>query len=91
MGFYLYFTLIEHVPTATYSSQNGFESRRFVLHDCHDSSLFWCARSVGGVTKVPFVNFSVSAIVDLAKVPLRLFESHLNLSATIDNAEKFEK
>ena len=32
-----------------------------------------------GVTKVPFVNFSVSRIFDLVKVPLRLFGSHLYL------------
>ena len=30
-----------------------------------------------GVTKAPFVNFSVSKMFVLAKVPLRLFESHL--------------
>ena len=30
-----------------------------------------------GVTKAPFVNFSVSKIFDLVKVPLRLFESYL--------------
>ena len=29
-----------------------------------------------GVTKAPFVNFSRSKIFDLAKVPVRLFESH---------------
>ena len=29
-----------------------------------------------GVTKVPFVNFSVSKIFDLAKVPVRFLESH---------------
>ena len=33
-----------------------------------------------GVTKAPLVNFSVSKIFDLAKVPLRLFESHLFLT-----------
>ena len=32
-----------------------------------------------GVTKAPFVNFSVSKILDLVKLPLRLFESHLYL------------
>ena len=30
------------------------------------------------VTKASFVNFSVSKILDLAKVPLRLFESHFD-------------
>ena len=29
------------------------------------------------ITKAPFVNFSVSKIFDLAKVPFRFFESHL--------------
>ena len=33
-----------------------------------------------GVTKAPFVDFSVSKIFVLAKVPLRLFESHLYLT-----------
>ena len=33
-----------------------------------------------GVTKAPFVNFSVSKIFVLAKVPLTLFESHLYLT-----------
>ena len=33
-----------------------------------------------GVTKAPFVNFLVSKIFDLAKVPFRLFESHLYLT-----------
>ena len=33
-----------------------------------------------GVTKAPFVNFSVSKIFVVAKVPLRLFESHLYLT-----------
>ena len=33
-----------------------------------------------GVTKAPFANFSVSKIFDLAKVPLKLFESHLYLT-----------
>ena len=34
-------------------------------------------QSVVGITKAPFVNFSVSKIFDLAKVPARFFESHL--------------
>ena len=34
-----------------------------------------------GVTKAPFVNFSVNKIFDLAKVLLRLFESHLYLAS----------
>ena len=34
----------------------------------------------GGVTKVPFVNFSVSKIFDLVKEPLVLLESHLYLT-----------
>ena len=33
-----------------------------------------------GVTKVPFVNFSASKILDLAKVPLRFFESRIYLT-----------
>ena len=33
-----------------------------------------------GVTKAPSVNFSVSKIFDLAKLPLRLFESRLYLT-----------
>ena len=33
-----------------------------------------------GVTKVPFVNFSVSKIFDLAKVPVILFASHSYLT-----------
>ena len=33
-----------------------------------------------GVTKAPFINFSVSKIFDLAKLLLRLFESHLYLT-----------
>ena len=33
-----------------------------------------------GVTKAPFVNLSVSKILDLSKVPLKLFESHLYLT-----------
>ena len=34
-----------------------------------------CTPTGVGVTKAPFVNFSVSKIFDLAKVPDRLFES----------------
>ena len=34
-----------------------------------------------GVTKVPFVNFSISKIFDLAEVPIRFFESHSYLTA----------
>ena len=33
-----------------------------------------------GVTKAPFVNFSVSKIFNLAKVPVRFFESHLYIT-----------
>ena len=33
-----------------------------------------------GITKAPFVNFSVSNIFHLVKVPLRLFKSHLYLT-----------
>ena len=36
----------------------------------------------GGVTKASFVNFPISNIFDLAKVLLRLFESHLYLTGT---------
>ena len=38
------------------------------------------AQSVVGVTKAPLLNFSISKIFDLAKVPLRLFESHFYLT-----------
>ena len=41
----------------------------------------WRAYSLGlEVTKAPFVIFSVSKIFVIAKVPLRLFESHLYLT-----------
>ena len=33
-----------------------------------------------GVTKAPFVNFSVSTILDLAKIPITFFESHSYLT-----------
>ena len=33
------------------------------------------------VTKAPFINFSVSKIVNLAKVPVRIFESHSYLTS----------
>ena len=44
--------------------------------------LYWyCSFKPGvGVTKAPFVNLSVSKILDLSKVPLKLFESHLYLT-----------
>ena len=42
---------------------------------------FWPSCPGVGVTKAPFVKFSVSKIFDLAKVPLRLFESHLYLTS----------
>ena len=35
-----------------------------------------CFWGGGGRTKVPFVNFSVSKMFNLAKVPFRFFESH---------------
>ena len=35
---------------------------------------------VVGITKAKFVNFSERKILDLAKVPLRLFESHFYLT-----------
>ena len=38
-----------------------------------------CTTGVG-VTKAPFVNFSVSRILDLAKAPARLFQSHSYLT-----------
>ena len=44
-----------------------------VLYDYHYSLR-------AGVTKASFVNFSVSQIFDVAKVSLRLFESHLYLT-----------
>ena len=39
-----------------------------------------CSSGVG-VTKAPFVNFSISKNSDLTKVPVRFFESHSYLSA----------
>ena len=33
-----------------------------------------------GVTKAPFINFSLSKIFDLAEVPVRLFVSHSYLT-----------
>ena len=50
----------------------------FNNHILHGSSRL--CRSGVEVTKAPFVNFSVSKIFVLAKVPLRLFESHLYLT-----------
>ena len=41
---------------------------------------WWVAGPGVGVTKAPFVNFSVSQILDLAKVPVRLFASHSYLT-----------
>ena len=41
----------------------------------------WLWTSFGvGVTKAPFVNFSVNKIFDLAEVPLSFFKSHLYLT-----------
>ena len=40
---------------------------------------YWHRAGVG-VTKAPFVNFPVSKIFDLAKVPVRLFVSHSYLT-----------
>ena len=41
----------------------------------------WLLTSPGvGVTKAPFVSFSVNKIFDLAKVPFRLSKSHLYLT-----------
>ena len=43
----------------------------------------WCCipnTSGMGVTKAPFVNFSVSKIFNLSKVHLKIFESHLYLA-----------
>ena len=42
----------------------------------HRKDFFWQGTGVG-VTKAPFVNFSASRIFDLAKVPLRFFESRV--------------
>ena len=42
--------------------------------------LMFCCHQEVGVTGVPFVNFSVSKNLYLAKVPLRWFESHLYLT-----------
>ena len=43
-----------------------------------------------GVTKAPFVNFSVSKHFDLAKLPLRLFESHLNVTGAVATPVKYK-
>ena len=41
----------------------------------------WWGKKPGvGVTKAPFINFSVSKIFDLAKVTVRFFESHSYLT-----------
>ena len=45
----------------------------------HIASVNYITSGVG-VTKAPFVNFSVSKIFDLAKVPVRLFVSHSYLT-----------
>ena len=61
-------------------SGNGYVLRRIqvitringnslLIHDTHTTP--WV-----GVTKAPFAIFSVSKIFDLAKVPVRFFESH---------------
>ena len=44
------------------------------------SYLSTCKRPGMGVTKAPFVNFSVSKMFDLAKVPAILFTSHSYLT-----------
>ena len=44
------------------------------------SKSMWVTGSGVGVTKVPFVKFSVSKNFVLSKVPLRLFESHSYLT-----------
>ena len=49
-----------------------------VTHKC--VSKLTSSGSGVGVTKAPFVNFSVSRIFDLAKVPVRLFASHSYLT-----------
>ena len=46
----------------------------------HHCNVYDCPSTGMGVTKAPFVNFSVSKIFVLAKVPLRLFESRLYLT-----------
>ena len=49
--------------------------------DCQEPGLRPISRNPGvGVTKAPFVNFSVSQILDLPKVPVRLFASHSYLT-----------
>ena len=54
-------------------------TRRF--HRVADWTKRWCTSSAGvGVTKAPFVNFSVSKILDLVKAPVEFFESHSYLS-----------
>ena len=56
-------------------------------HYCRRTSVVTIMTELGpvyesgvGVTKAPFVNFSVSRIFDLAKVPVRLFASHSYLT-----------
>ena len=43
-----------------------------------------------GVTKAPFVNFSVSKIFDPVKVPVRLFASHSYLPGVTATPVKYE-
>ena len=52
------------------------------MHHTHGKLLgnVYAEGSGVGVTKALFLNFSVSNFLELVKVPLRLFESHLNLT-----------
>ena len=49
------------------------------IHFCGSHAMIMKIKRVA-VTKAPFVNFSVSKIFDLAKVPVRFFELHSYLT-----------
>ena len=53
---------------------------RILPHDQLSDDVMSIFQPGVGVTKAPFVNFSVSKIFDLAKVPVRLFASHSYLT-----------
>ena len=56
--------------------------RNLVFHYIHQLGIWYDQANISGVgvTKASFVNFSLSKIFDLVKLPLRLFNSHLYLT-----------
>ena len=56
------------------------EIREACVESVEDKLLGDISKSGVGVTKAPFVNFSVSKIFDAVKVPVRLFASHSYLT-----------